>query len=109
MRSLNVRHYVLHLIGQNEYLVSFPGATLNDNIGVTKLNEILLNSMHNSQSKHADIQGFDCESINFKKYVNMFEHMEINESIYEGVVEPCYKKITRADVKGVGQSWKNRG
>ena len=29
----------------------------------------------------------------------MFEHMEITESIYEGVVEPSYKKPTRADAK----------
>ena len=27
----------------------------------------------------------------------MFEHMEIAESIYEVVVEPSYKKLTRAD------------
>ena len=30
-----------------------------------------------------------------KKHVNMFELMEIEESIYEGVVEPSYKKPTR--------------
>ena len=29
-----------------------------------------------------------------KKYVNMFECMEIPEPIYEGVVEPSYKKPT---------------
>ena len=37
------------------------------------------------------MQGFDCESITSKSTVNMFERMEISESIYEGVVEPSYK------------------
>ena len=51
-----------------------------------------LNSMPNSWIKQAHVQGFDCEPIRFKKAVNMFEIMEITESIYEGVVEPYYKK-----------------
>ena len=66
---------------------------MTDRIGVTKLNEILLNSMPDSWSNQACVQGFDCESITLKKVVNMFEHMEIAESIYEGVVEPSYKNI----------------
>ena len=32
----------------------------------------------------------------------MFEHMEIAESIYEGVVEPSYKKPTRSDANRTG-------
>ena len=32
-----------------------------------------------------------CETID-KKYLNMFECMEIYETISEGVVEPTYKK-----------------
>ena len=75
MRSLNVRRYEVRLIDLNEYLTSFPGATLNDKIGVTEIKEILLNSMPNSWYKQAYVQGFYCESITFKKYVNMFEHM----------------------------------
>ena len=55
------------------------------------MNGIFLNSMPNSWSKQAYVQGFYCESITFKKAVNMFEHMEIVESIYEGIVEPSYK------------------
>ena len=39
------------------------------------------------------VQGFDCESIFFKKTVNMFQSMEIAENIYEGVVTPSDKKI----------------
>ena len=41
-------------------------------------------------SKQAYVQGFDCESIKFKKAVHMFERMKISESIYKGVVEPSY-------------------
>ena len=51
------------------------GATLNDKIGVTKLKEILLISIPNSLSRQAYVKGFDCESITFKKAVNMFERM----------------------------------
>ena len=46
-RSLTVRRYAARLIYLNEYLASFPGANLTDKIGVTDLNEILLNSTHN--------------------------------------------------------------
>ena len=80
----------MRLIDLNKYLSSFPGATLNDKIGVTKLNEVLLNSIPNSWYIQAYIQGFDGESITFKKSVNIFERMEISESIYEGVVEPSH-------------------
>ena len=63
---------------------------MNYKISVTELNEILLNSMPNRRSKQAYVQGFYCESITFKKAVDRFEHVEIAESIYEGVVEPSY-------------------
>ena len=46
--------------------------------------------MTNGQSKQAYVQGFHCETITFKKYVSMFEQMEITETVYEGVVEPCF-------------------
>ena len=35
--------------------------------------------------------------------------MEISESIYEGVVEPSYKKLTREDANHFGHSKQNRG
>ena len=108
-RSLTVRRYAACLIDLNEYLASFLGATLTDKIGVTKLNEILLNIMPNSWSKQAYVQGFDFESITFKKAVNMFEHMEIAESIYEGVVELSYKKPPRAYSNRAGHSRKKIG
>ena len=68
---LKVGRYDVCLIDLNEYLALFPGATMSDNIGVTELNNILSNSMPNSWSKQAYVQGFDCETIPFKicKYV----------------------------------------
>ena len=39
----------------------------------------------------------------------MFERMEISESIYEGVVEPYYKKPTREDANRAGHSRNRRG
>ena len=56
--SLKVRCYAEPLIDLNEYLSSFPGATLADKMDVTELNEIILNSMPTSWSKKAYIQGF---------------------------------------------------
>ena len=74
------------LIDLNDYLAYFPREPFNYKIGVTELKKILLDSMHNSCYRQAYVQGFDYEYITFKKNVNMFERMEIAESIYEGVV-----------------------
>ena len=41
------------------------------------------------------MQGFDYEYNTFKTAVNMFECIEIEESIYEVVVEPYYKNLLR--------------
>ena len=82
-----------HLIDLNEFLPSFPGSTPTHKICMTELNEILLNSMPNSWIKQAYVQGFYWKSITFKTSVNVFDRMEIAESIYEGVVEPSYKKL----------------
>ena len=46
--------------------------------------------MPNSWNKHAYVQGFDWNFINSKEYDNMFECMEIAESIYEGVLKISY-------------------
>ena len=51
--------------------------------------------MPNYWYKQDYVQGFDCESISFKKTFNVFERMEIAGSIYEGVVEPSYKNLPR--------------
>ena len=103
-----VRVYAARLIGLNEHLASFPGATLSDKISVTGLDEILLDSMHNSWYKQAYVQVFDFESILFKKAANMFDFMYIAESIYKGVVEPSYKKSTLADANRYSRSRNNR-
>ena len=41
------------------------------------MNKFVLNSVPNSWSKEAYVQGFECDSIDFKKSVNRFERMEI--------------------------------
>ena len=53
--------------------------------------------MTNSWSKKAYFQGFDYEYIYLKNAVNMFEIMEIAESIYGGVVTTSYKKTNRVE------------
>ena len=78
-------------------------------IRITELNEILLNSMPNIWSKHAYVQDFDFDSITFKKAINMFECMEITDSIYEGILETFYKKTTRADANRADHSRNKRG
>ena len=85
-RALTVRHYAARIIDINDYLASFPGATLNDKISVTELNETLLKNMPTIWSIQAYVQGFGYESITFKKSVNIFERTEISKSIYEGVL-----------------------
>ena len=59
---------------------------MTDNIVGIKLNKILHSIMPTSWSKQAYVQGFDCESITFKRAVNMFDRMETADSIYEGCV-----------------------
>ena len=97
------------MIDLNEYLASFLGANLSDKIDATKLNEIILNIMINIWYKQAYVQGFDSKSISFKKDVNIYECMEILEYIYEGVVEPSYKKPTCSDVNRSGCIRHKRG
>ena len=60
--------------------------------------------MSNIWSKKSYVQGFYCEYISFLKSVNMFEIMEITESVYKGVVEPSYKKPTMVDANCAGHS-----
>ena len=52
-----------------EYLASFLGVTLDDKIGVTELNEILINSMSTNWYKQSYVQGFDCGSISFNIFL----------------------------------------
>ena len=66
-RSLKVRRYAKRLIDLNNHLASFPGATMVYKMVIPGLNEILLNNMPNIWYKQAYVQGFDCETISFKR------------------------------------------
>ena len=68
-----------------------PGVYSSDNIVEIELKEIILNSIPNGCSNKSYFQVFHCETITLKS-VDMFETMEIDENIYEGVVEPFIKK-----------------
>ena len=57
--GLKIGCYIARLIELSGYLPSFPGSTPTHKIGMTELNEILLNSTPNSWSKQAYVQGFD--------------------------------------------------
>ena len=72
---LGLTHYAARLIHLNEYLAFFPGAKSSENICETELNEILLNSMPNSLTRQAYMQGFYYEANTCKKYVNILERM----------------------------------
>ena len=60
----------------------FMGILCLTKICVTELKIFFSNIIPNSWSKQAYVQGFYCESISLKKDVNMFEKMNIVESIY---------------------------
>ena len=62
--------YAARLLDLNEYSASFLEANLADKIDISELNEILINSLPISCSKEAYVQGFNCEYILFKKYIN---------------------------------------
>ena len=108
-RGLKVICYANCRIDINNYLAVLPGSKASGKIYDTELNEIMLNSMPNSWIRKACVQGFYCESITLKKDVNMFERMEIVETIYEVTVEPSYKKSTRSDTNRASFSRKIGG
>ena len=59
----------------------------------------MLNIIPNVRGEQYLLQGFYSELFTFNKLINIFEHVEIVDSVYEGVVEPSIKKLTRADFK----------
>ena len=79
------------MVDLDEYLAVLPGSKISDKSCVTEINEKKLNSILNSWINQSCVQRVDCESINFKADVNMFELVEISQSIYEGAVEISYK------------------
>ena len=107
-QKFKVRFYADCIVKLKEYLSAFTEAKESDKIDETELNEMFLNSIPNGWSKQAYVQGFYCEYITLK-YLNIFECMEIAESIYEGFVRTCYKKSTRAYAKNAGNIRKIRG
>ena len=107
--SLKVRRYAARFIDLHEYLASFPGSTTSDRMGVTELNDILLNIISNICSNFFYVQGFDYDFFSFQRAVNMFERMEIAESIYECVVTPSYKKTTRVEANRTRLNSNNKG
>ena len=74
-----------------EYSDVLPVLKASDKIGEMELKKILLNSLPNGRIKKIYVLGFDCETIHFKKSINMFECMEIAETIHEVVSERSYK------------------
>ena len=80
-----MRRCAASMIRLNEYLSIFLVLKASDKICDMKLDSILFNSMTNGWSNQAYVQGFDFETI-MKKYVNMFERMEVYETIRECVV-----------------------
>ena len=59
--------------------------------------------------KKACVQVFNFESITFKEDFNMFECMEVSESVYEVLVETSYNNTTRAYSNRSGYISKLRG
>ena len=86
------------MIEFNECLAFFFGAKLTEKIGITKLNDILLNSIPDSWSNKVYVHIFYFEYTDFKRDVNMFECMEISEYFYKGSGEHYYKNTTIADL-----------
>ena len=66
LHRLKVRRYAERLIGLNKNLASFLGFTIADKIGISELNEIILNSMPNRWSNKVYVQVCYCKSISFK-------------------------------------------
>ena len=90
--GLKARIYATCLNDLSENLAVFPWSNISE-FFCDRSKCIFLNRTPNRWSNHAYVQGFYCESITFKAAVNMFECIEISESIYEVVVETSYKKI----------------
>ena len=78
----------------NAFLAVFRGSKASWEFGETELNEIIFKSMSNGWISQEYVQDFYCKYITLK-YVNIFEHIEIAESIYEVVVEHFYTKSIR--------------
>ena len=63
------------MVDINEYFTVFPGGKASDNLFLDRNKKTILNSITNGCSKQAYVQGFYCETIQFKIALNMFECM----------------------------------
>ena len=70
--KLKIRRYAAHLIELNEYLNIFPGSNMNNKIGGTELNEILLHNVSHGWGDQDFRWGFDFKYVPLKKATNMF-------------------------------------
>ena len=59
------------------YMTIFTGSDMDNKICQEKLNDIILHNMPNGWDKPDFMQGFDFETMNFNKSINMFEYMNI--------------------------------
>ena len=106
--SLKIRRYLVILTELNENLGVFPGSKDSNKMGEEDLNNILIHSIHNRWIKQAYLQGFELE-IPFNNSTNMFEWIEIVETIYKRLVAPYKNPTYRADTNRAGLIRKWRG
>ena len=96
--ELKVNNYLALIVKLNDYLAIFPGSKEGDKLRETELNVIILHSILNGCTRQDCGQIFDFEVVTLKKAINMFDHMEVSESIYKGVLYYYYKmKTTRSE------------
>ena len=86
----------------------FPGEKISDKFFVTEMNGIFLIGMPNIWSQKAYVKVFYCVYINFKAAINIFEYMEIAQSVYEGVIKPSYEISTWEDANCASHSSNKR-
>ena len=84
-RGLKLILYDDYMIGINYHFSTLHGTKASDKICETEMNKILLKIMPNSWSIQSYVHFFYCESITLQKLINMFEPIEISQSIYEVV------------------------
>ena len=90
--ELKVRRYAASMIDINEYLDAFPGSNWSEKLMRRNWKKSFWTVFQTYWSSKLVGRVFIVKMLLLKS-VNMFERMEIDETIYESVVEPSYKKI----------------
>ena len=93
----------------NNYLPIFPGSSATKNMAPEELNKILLQAAHNSWAKQAYLQGWVFEGSYYKYTCDMFERMEIAESIYERGAPSQNTQRLEAKCSSLGRKQKGLG